>query len=65
MVPQARIAPGFATVVLTLADGETVTGTLLEESDELLVLEHVAGLVHPSVCDAPEPQAFQDLVCWG
>ncbi len=37
--PSARLAPGFGTVNLTLKDGSTVTGILLEESDDELLLK--------------------------
>lgn len=37
--PSARLAPGFGVVTLTLKDGQTVTGTLLHESDQLLELK--------------------------
>ena len=39
ILPQARIAEGYATVGVTLADGSSVFGTLVEESPEALVLE--------------------------
>ncbi|MEZ4898283.1 MAG: HEAT repeat domain-containing protein [Saprospiraceae bacterium] len=37
--PSARIAPGYGVVTLTLADGQTVTGILMEESPKELVLK--------------------------
>ncbi|WP_247234734.1 HEAT repeat domain-containing protein [Telluribacter sp. SYSU D00476] len=37
--PSARLAPGFGTVTLTLKDGQTVTGTLIHESDKELELK--------------------------
>lgn len=37
--PSARIAPGYGMVTLTLADGQTVSGTLVEERDDELVLK--------------------------
>jgi quinoprotein glucose dehydrogenase len=36
--PSARLAPGFGMVSLTLKDGQNVTGTLTEESEDELVL---------------------------
>ncbi len=37
--PSARIAPGFGSVVLSLKDGSTVTGILLEEASDHLLLK--------------------------
>lgn len=37
--PSARIAPGYGNVSLTLTDGQEVTGVLMKESDEELVLK--------------------------
>ena len=37
--PSARLSPGFGTVMLTLKDGQTVTGILSEESPQELVLK--------------------------
>ncbi|MFN3852349.1 MAG: HEAT repeat domain-containing protein [Spirosomataceae bacterium] len=37
--PSARIAPGYGTVSLTLSDGQEVSGILMRESDEELVLK--------------------------
>ncbi|MDX2283371.1 MAG: heme-binding protein [Bacteroidia bacterium] len=37
--PSARLAPGYGTVTLTLADGQTVAGVLLEESASELLLQ--------------------------
>lgn len=37
--PSARIAPGYGTVSLTLESGERVRGTLVEETDDELVME--------------------------
>ena len=37
--PSARLAPGFGTVMLTLKDGQTVTGILSEETPQELVLK--------------------------
>ena len=37
--PSARLSPGFGTVSLTLKDGQSVTGTLLEEREEELILQ--------------------------
>ena len=37
--PSARISPGYGTVTLTLTDGATVSGTLMEERDDALVLK--------------------------
>lgn len=36
--PSARLAPGFGMVSITLKDGQKLTGTLLEESDDELLL---------------------------
>ena len=36
--PSVRLAPGFGMVSLTLKDGQNVTGTLTEESEDELVL---------------------------
>ncbi|MDH5379549.1 MAG: c-type cytochrome, partial [Cyclobacteriaceae bacterium] len=36
--PSARLAPGYGTVTLTLSDGQTVTGVLIEETEEELTL---------------------------
>ena len=38
VAPNARLAPGFATVTLTLTDGSSVTGTLKQETAQQLVL---------------------------
>ncbi len=37
--PGARLAPGYGTVILTLKGGETVTGILMEERENELVLK--------------------------
>ncbi|RYF74489.1 MAG: c-type cytochrome [Cytophagaceae bacterium] len=37
--PSARLSPGYGTVMLTLADGQTVSGVLMQESDSELVLK--------------------------
>lgn len=37
--PSARLSPGYGTVMLTLADGQTVSGILMQESDQELVLK--------------------------
>ncbi|WP_375445827.1 HEAT repeat domain-containing protein [uncultured Fibrella sp.] len=37
--PSARLSPGYGTVMLTLADGQTVSGILMQESDSELVLK--------------------------
>lgn len=37
--PSARIAPGYGSVTLTLKNGETVNGLLLEEDDNRVVLK--------------------------
>ena len=37
--PSARLSPGYGTVSLTLKDGQNVTGTLLEEREEELILQ--------------------------
>ena len=37
--PSARLSPGYGTVSLTLKDGQKITGTLLEENDEELILQ--------------------------
>ena len=37
--PSARLSPGFGTVTLTLTDGETVTGILIEETEEEITLK--------------------------
>ena len=37
--PSARIAPGFGSVMLTLKDGQTVTGVLSQENDHEIVLK--------------------------
>jgi quinoprotein glucose dehydrogenase len=37
--PSARLSPGFGTVSLFLKDGQNVTGTLLEEHEEKLILQ--------------------------
>jgi putative heme-binding domain-containing protein len=39
--PSARIAPGYGSVTLTLKDGETVNGLLLEEDDNRVVLKSI------------------------
>jgi quinoprotein glucose dehydrogenase len=39
MDPNARIAPGFGIVSLTLRSGEAVIGRLVEESDQVLVID--------------------------
>ncbi|MDA0194607.1 MAG: HEAT repeat domain-containing protein [Bacteroidetes bacterium] len=36
--PSARISPGYGNVTLTLADGQTVTGILEEETNERLII---------------------------
>ena len=41
--PNARIAPGYGTVSLTLKDGTSVGGTLREETDTELVIAAAAG----------------------
>lgn len=37
--PSARLTPGFGTVILTLKDGNTVTGILSEETPQELILK--------------------------
>lgn len=37
--PSARISPGYGMVTLTLTDGQTVSGTLMEERNDALVLK--------------------------
>ena len=37
--PGARIAPGYGTITLTLKDGGEVTGTLLEDTEKMVVLK--------------------------
>lgn len=37
--PGARIAPGYGAVSLTLQDGQKVSGLLLEETDDVLILK--------------------------
>ena len=37
--PSARLSPGFGSVVLTLKNGQTVTGVLMEEHSEELILK--------------------------
>lgn len=37
--PSARISPGYGVVMLTLTDGQTLTGTLMEEKDNELVIK--------------------------
>jgi quinoprotein glucose dehydrogenase len=37
--PSARLSPGYGTVMLTLKDGQTVSGILMEETPEELVLK--------------------------
>lgn len=37
--PSVRLAPGYGTVILTLKDGQTVTGILMEENEQELVLK--------------------------
>jgi quinoprotein glucose dehydrogenase len=37
--PSARLSPGFGMVKLTLKDGQQVTGTLMSETDEELILK--------------------------
>lgn len=37
--PSARIAPGYGMVTLTLTDGQTVSGALVEERDDQLILK--------------------------
>jgi quinoprotein glucose dehydrogenase len=39
VAPSARIAPGYGVVVLTLSDGNTVSGTLKEENETDLVIQ--------------------------
>jgi putative heme-binding domain-containing protein len=37
--PGTRISPGYGTVTLTLTDGQTVSGTLMEERKDQLILK--------------------------
>jgi putative heme-binding domain-containing protein len=37
--PSARIAPGYGLVTLTFDDGSRVTGTLMEEDDQFVVVK--------------------------
>ena len=37
--PSVRLAPGYGSVALTLADGQTISGVLMQESDRELVLK--------------------------
>ena len=37
--PSARLSPGYGSVVLTLKNGQTVTGVLMEEHSEELILK--------------------------
>ena len=37
--PSARLSPGFGMVSLTLDDGQTVSGILMEENDEELIIK--------------------------
>lgn len=37
--PSLRIAPGYGMVTLTFQDGSTVTGTLMEEDDQFIVVK--------------------------
>lgn len=37
--PSARLAPGYGNVTVTLTDGQTVSGTLLEENEQELILK--------------------------
>ncbi|MFM1878161.1 MAG: hypothetical protein RLZZ241_1027, partial [Bacteroidota bacterium] len=39
--PSARIAPGYGSVTLNLKDGETISGLLLEENEDRLLLKSV------------------------
>jgi quinoprotein glucose dehydrogenase len=41
--PNARVAPGYGTVMLTLRSGETLNGVLRDETDTHLVLATVTG----------------------
>lgn len=41
--PSARIAPGFGTVSVTLQDGQTLSGRLIDESASYLVVESSDG----------------------
>ncbi|VTR95451.1 heme-binding protein : Membrane-bound dehydrogenase domain protein OS=Pirellula staleyi (strain ATCC 27377 / DSM 6068 / ICPB 4128) GN=Psta_0686 PE=4 SV=1: GSDH: HEAT_2: Cytochrom_C [Gemmata massiliana] len=43
VLPSAKIAPGFGTVTLALADGRTVGGTLLSEEKGTLVVQRPDG----------------------
>jgi quinoprotein glucose dehydrogenase len=41
--PSARVAPGFGIVTVTLEDGETVSGTLREETESHIVVQTADG----------------------
>ena len=43
LLPSAKVAPGFGIVTLTLADGRTVSGTLLAEDKRSLTLQSPDG----------------------
>jgi putative heme-binding domain-containing protein len=43
VLPSAKIAAGFGTVTLTLADGRTVGGTLLSEEKGTLIVQTPDG----------------------
>lgn len=58
--PNARIAPGYGTVSLTLKDGTMVGGTLREETDTELVVAAAAGeepkrVVKASIAERSDP----------
>lgn len=46
LAPNARIAPGYGTVAVTLEDGEKVSGVVREETDTQLVLQSADGSSH-------------------
>ncbi|MDJ1486257.1 HEAT repeat domain-containing protein [Cytophagaceae bacterium YF14B1] len=41
--PSARIAPGYGNIALTMTDGQEVTGVLMKESEEELILKTSAA----------------------
>jgi putative heme-binding domain-containing protein len=41
--PQAKIAPGYGLLTLSLEDGRNVTGTLVEETADDLTVKHTDG----------------------
>jgi len=46
VAPSDRIAPGYGIVTLTLEDGETMTGTLVGENEQKIILQKASGENH-------------------